>query len=84
MWTMDRTGDTLHAFIDNFRIPDTLIADLTREQSRENTEGTPQSESLSITCNRHSQIILEELHVTKWYNSHQKWMRIDGDMVVSW
>ena len=34
----DMSGDTLRAFIDDFRIPDTLIADLDGEQSRENTE----------------------------------------------
>ena len=38
MRTKDRTGDTLRAFIDDFGIPDTLIADLAGEQSRENTE----------------------------------------------
>ena len=37
-WTKDRTGDTLCAFIDDFGIPDTLIADLAGEQSGENTE----------------------------------------------
>ena len=36
--TKDRTGDTLRAFIDDFGIPDTLIADLAREQSGENME----------------------------------------------
>ena len=38
MQTKDRTGDTLCAFIDDFGIPDTLIADLAGEQSGENTE----------------------------------------------
>ena len=78
MRTKDRTGDTLRAFIDDFGIPDTLIADLAGEQSGENTEFLNQVRHHNIRlhhtekgCHNQNHLVEREIGILKqcWKNS---------------